>query len=116
MSMDLRVAFRGMQPSPALEHRIREHASHLARFCDEIRSCRVMVELPHRHKHQGQLFHARVDLHVPGAEIVAGRTPGERHAHEDAYSAVNDAFRAAGRQLQDYVQRRRSRVQHHVVP
>ena len=47
----------------------------------------------------------RIDLTVPGEEIVIGREPGHDHAHEDVYVAIRDAFDAAKRQLQDHARR-----------
>ena len=79
-------------------------------------SCRVAVELHHRHHHQGNLFHVRVDLKVPDSEIVANREPSEHHAHEDVYVAIRDAFDAVRRQLEDYVRRRRGVVKEHEAP
>jgi hypothetical protein len=48
------------------------------------------------------LYGARIDLTVPGEEIVIGREPGHDHAHEDVYVAIRDAFDEAKRQLQDH--------------
>jgi ribosome-associated translation inhibitor RaiA len=76
-------------------------------------SCRVVIELHHRHHHQGNLYHVRVDLKVPDAEIVASREPAEHHAHEDVYVAIRDAFNAVRRRLEDYIRRRRGVVKAH---
>jgi ribosomal subunit interface protein len=102
MKRDLQITYRGMSPSNALSEHIRDHADKLEHFCDAIVGCHVVVEEPHKHQHQGKHFHVRVDLHVPGKDIVAGREHGERTSHEDAYQAVNDAFEAARRQLLHY--------------
>lgn len=107
MTIPLQISFRNTDPSPAVETRIRERAESLERFSDRITSCRVIVERNHRHHHQGNLYHVRVDLRVPGNQIVASREHGDRHAHEDVYVAVRDAFDAAERQLEDHVRRQR---------
>src|SRR3989338_7713783 len=116
MKLPLQVVFRNMDPSAAIEARIRERAASLERYHDRIMSCRVAVELLHRHHHQGNLFHVRVDLKVPDGEIVANREPSEHHAHEDVYVAIRDAFNAVRRQLEDYVRRRRGVVKAHETP
>ena len=36
------------------------------------------------------MFRVRVDLKVPGNEIVVGRNPEAHHAHEDVYVAIRD--------------------------
>jgi ribosome-associated translation inhibitor RaiA len=111
--MQVEIDFRDMPPSPALERRIRGRAAKLAKFCDDILRCHVVVEAPHRHHHRGQLYHVKVMVSVPGGEIVINRSPAEDRAHEDAYVAVRDAFDAARRKLEDHVRRRRADVKHH---
>jgi len=109
MKIPLQVTFRDMQSSDAVETRIREKADKLGRFYDRIMGCRVVVEMPQRHKHQGKLHSVRIDLTVPGAELVANQTQ-----HEDVYIAIRDAFTAITRQLEDYVHKQRGDVKTHV--
>lgn len=113
MQVPIRITFRDLPPSEALESDIRQHAEHLERLYDRITRCRVVVESPHRRHHQGNLYHVRIDLTVPGGELVVNRDPHERHAHEDAYVAIRDAFTAAARQLEDYARRQRGHVKAH---
>jgi cold shock CspA family protein len=116
MQMPLQITFHQMSPSPALEADIRRRAQQLEEFFDRIVSCRVLVEAPHHHHHQGRLYRVRVDLGVPGEHLVVGRSPDEHGAHEDAHVAVRDSFRAARRQLEDYVRQQRGDVKSHVAP
>lgn len=116
MQQPLQITFRDMPPSEAVEAVIREKAEKLDQFFDKIMSCRVMVESPHTHQHQGILFHVRVDLTVPGGELVASRSPGDNHAHEDVYVAIRDAFDAAKRQLQEYKRKLKNKVKTHTPP
>ena len=111
----LQVTFRNIDASPTVEAKIRERARELEQFFDRIVSCRVVIEAHNRRRH-GDLFHIRVDLKVPGKEIVVKRDPGEHHAHEDISVAVRDCFDAARRQLEDHVRRRRGDVKAHDVP
>ncbi len=108
MKIPLQVTFRDMSPSDAVESRIREKADKLGRFYDRITGCRVVVEMPQRHKHQGKLHSICIDLTVPGTELVANHTQ-----HEDVYVAIRDAFVAITRQLEDYVRRQRGDVKAH---
>ncbi len=103
------ITFRDVPPSAAVEARIHDEADALHHYYDRIQRCRVVVEMPHRHHHQGRLYAIRVDLTVPGRELVIGHDPSQDHAHEDVYVAIRDAFEAAKRQLQDYVRRERER-------
>lgn len=110
MKLPLQIAFRNMDPSDAVEAKIRARAGSLERFAAGITSCRVAVEKQDRHRHQGNLFRVRVDLTVPGRELVAGGKRDADPAHADVYVAIRDAFDAARRQLEDYARRRRGDV------
>jgi cold shock CspA family protein/ribosome-associated translation inhibitor RaiA len=116
MQVPLQITFRHMDSSEALATRIRRRTLELERFFDRIVSCRVLVECRHPRALQGNLFRVRVDLAVPGREIVVGRDPAAHHAHADAHVAVRDAFVAVRRLLQDYVREQRGDVKLHAVP
>ena len=107
MPFPLEIRFRNMDPSPAVEARIREKAAKLERFHDRIIGCTVVVEAPHRSQHKGKLYSVRVDIGVPGKDVVVDRAKPVDHAHEDVYVAVRDAFSAATRRLEDQVRKRR---------
>ena len=116
MQIPLDISFRNMDPSPAVEARIREKAAKLERFHDRIISCTVVVEAPHRHHHKGKIYSVHIDISVPGKDhlIVDRAKPGD-HAHEDVYVAVRDAFNAAVRQLEEYTRRMRGDVKSHTA-
>ena len=116
MQIPLQITFRDIDQSDAVEARIRERVDRLEKFFDRITGCRVMVEAPHARHHKGKLYHIRVDLTVPGSEIVVRREPQAHHAHEDIYVAIRDAFNAAQRRLQDYVRRNRGEIKTHETP
>lgn len=116
MQQPLEITFRDIPHSDALEADIRQHAEKLDQFYDSIMACRVMLEAPHGHHHKGKLYHVRIDLTVPGKELVVNRSPSEHHAHEDAYVAVRDAFKAARRQLQDFKRQQEDHVKSHEAP
>jgi ribosomal subunit interface protein len=110
MQIPLQISFRNMEPSPAIEERIRKKAAKLERFHDRIIGCSVVVEAPHRHQNKGKLYNVRVDVSVPGKDIVAGRAKPVDQAHEDVNVAIRDAFNAATRRLEDHARRRRGEV------
>ncbi len=99
MQIPLQISFRNMDPSPAVEARIRKKAEKLERFHDRIIGCTVVVEAPHRHHHKGKLYSVKVDISVPGKDVVVDRAKPTDHAHEDVYVAIRDAFDAATRRL-----------------
>jgi len=75
-----------------------------------------VIEAPERRRRKGKLYHVRVEIGVPGTELVANRHPKNKHAHEDVYVAVRDAFDAARRQLEDYGRKLSGRVKTHEAP
>ena len=113
MPIPLEISFRDMDPSPAIETRIREKAAKLERLAARVTGCRVTVAARNRHRRQGGLYSIRIDLRTPGEEVVAGRGHPKDHAHEDVYVAIRDAFAAARRQLEDRSRRRRGDVKTH---
>lgn len=113
MENPVEITFRNMGRSPAMEDRVRQRADKLDRRFEGLLSCRVVIEADHRHHHKGNLYHVRVDVVAPGAELVADREPHKNHAHEDAYVAIRDAFDAMTRQLEAHASRRRADVKRH---
>lgn len=131
MILPIQISFRNMDPSEAVEARVREEASKLETFYQGIMRCRVVVELPHKHHRKGDLYHVRIDMTVPGAELVVKKEPSlhanlrqsdaekqsksyEAHAaHKDVFVVIRDAFKEARRQLQDYARRVRGQTKVH---
>jgi len=116
MQQPLQITFRHTPSLPAVEARVRQRAEELDKFFERVVSCRVVVECRHPRQRQGNLFHVRIDLKVPGREIVVGRDPAANRGHEDIYVAIRDAFDAAQRLLEDHARQVRRDVKLHAVP
>jgi ribosomal subunit interface protein len=103
MQIPLEISYKNMEKSEAVEARIREKAEKkFERYAGVITSCRVIVEAPNRHHAHGSCFDVRIDIHVPGEELVVTRNGSHNPSHTDVYVAIRDAFDAAGRQLDDH--------------
>ena len=131
MRLPVQITWRDMAPSPTVGAKIREEAAKLEEFYDRITSCRVTIEIPRRYLSGEYQFHIRIDLTLPGGEIVANheptlhsslrRTESEEHSkgqelsapHKDVYVAIRDAFKTARRKLQVYAHRQNGAVKHH---
>jgi ribosomal subunit interface protein len=100
MAAQLQITVREMSHSEALETAIRRKVAGLERVHPRITAVRATVEAPHHHHHQGNQFTVRLDITVPGSEILVNRD----HA-EDVYVALRDAFMAARRQLIEHARR-----------
>ena len=111
MQLPLEITLRDIPHSDAVETRIREKAEKLTRFHDRIMSCRVTVESPQRHKHQGKLYSVHIDIHLPGGVEVAVT----RMQDEDIFVAIRDAFAAATRRIEDHSRKMRGDIKTHEV-
>ena len=100
MAVQLQITVREMPHSEALEAEIRRKVAGLQRVHSRITAIRATVEAPHHHHHQGNQFTVRLDITVPGGEILVNR----EHA-EDVYVVLRDAFQAARRQLIEHAKR-----------
>ncbi|MBZ5527174.1 MAG: cold shock domain-containing protein [Acidobacteriia bacterium] len=134
MKIPVDIRFRNVDPPAQAEEWVREMVIGLEKFHTRIMRCRVMVELPHLHHAQGNPYHVRIDLTVPGKEIVIKHQPTLYSAlrqtdtieesksrevaagHKDLYVALSDAFRVACRRLQDHVRLRRGQTKSHEPP
>jgi cold shock CspA family protein len=123
-----------MQPIGALEEEIRARAAELETFYPDIVGCRVLVEVPHRHREHGQHVRVRIELSLPGEDVVVSHEPTlhdslkdvqkEAHHKDDDVEAVHkyalvtahEAFDAARRRLQDVARRQRADVKTHQAP
>jgi ribosome-associated translation inhibitor RaiA len=108
MKLPLQVTFRDVPKSEEIERRIRTKAEKLDRMYEHVTGCRVVVEAPHRHHNSGNHYHVRVELSVPGGEIIVSREPHDNAEHEDLWVTIRDAFNAAQRQLQSFSGKRAS--------
>ena len=111
MQTPLQIAFRNFARSDAIEARIRNKAAVLEKFHPRIMSCHVVDEELDRRHNQGKQFTVRLDIRVPGHELIV-----DRDHHEDIYVALRDAFNAAGRKLEDVARTQRGDVKLHQLP
>ena len=125
----VQISFLNMRGSPALEAEVRSRAAWLDSFHPGIVGCRVVLEMPHRHRRRGRPFHVRIELSLPGEDVVVNHEPAletsarstsrksdERDGrHKDEQVAIHEAFDAARRRLEDVARRQRGDVKTHAV-
>ncbi len=117
MQTPLHLSFEDIGHSDAIEARIKEESAKLEQFYDRITSMRVVVARPQHRHHKGDTYQIRIHIAVPGhADVAISREPAATGAHEDVYVTIRDAFKAARRQLQDIVRKRRGDVKAHQPP
>jgi ribosomal subunit interface protein len=110
MQTPVQVTFHGIEQSDFIEAYVRKRSAKLDTFHARITACRVTVEVPHQHQHHGRHFCVRIDVTVPGGEVVVSHAPDESAANEDVYAAIDESFDRLGRRLEDHVRRQRGDV------
>lgn len=120
----VQISFRKMRAAPALEQEIRSRVAWLDSFHPAVVGCRVVLEVPHRHRRHGRRLHVRIELSLPGGDVVVDHQPAlaavarsathKSHEldgrHKDASVAIHDAFVVARRRLEDAARRQRGDV------
>lgn len=102
MLVPLEISARQIDLTPELEADLRRRADKLERFFDRITSCRIAVEGPSHHHQAGGSYRIRLDITVPGSELVAKKEGAELSA------VIRDTFQAAERQVEEFADRRRA--------
>ena len=105
MELPLQITVRGVEVGGTTEALIRQYAEKLERYYDRIMGMRVMVEVPQRQMGEPIVHNVHIDITVPGGEVVV-----KRQAHPELHTAIQRAFEAARRRLQDYARRQRGDV------
>lgn len=134
MTTPTTVTFPRTKPSPWLEGEVHERVERLKVLFKDILSCRVVVDIPHRHHQKGNRFSVRIELAVPGEDLAITRDANVfgvvkdsdeaswskrfdvEAARRDIRLVLADAFDAAKRRLRDYAQIRRREVKRHEAP
>ncbi len=111
MNIPLQITTRDIDLTDAIRADIVEKAGKLDKFCGGIMRCKVTIESPRRHQHEGKLYSVHIYMTVPGAELVV-----KRELDKDLYVAIRDAFRDTRRKLEDFVREQRGEVKSHEEP
>jgi ribosomal subunit interface protein len=112
MISDTQVVFRGIEHSQAVADAVHKRLTKLERFSDEIQSLRVILESPHNNHHKGKVYHVGVEAFIPNHDIQVTHEQHDKHAHEDIYVAIRDAFNALERRLKSVYGKQRRLGRH----
>jgi len=106
MEIPVHLSSKGVDLLPAQEEMVRDEVKKLQRFYDRIVASWVAVTVPNRYPDGTPVMWAiRVELSVPGRELAVSR-----HVKSSFKDALDDAFGAARRILQDHVRELRGDV------
>ncbi len=108
MKLPLEIRARDVRLNGETEALIREKAAKLDRIYAQIIGCRVKVDRPHRSQRSGMMYDVRIDITVPGGELVVKREPDE-----DLHVAIVNSFETAQRRVKEYSEKQRGEVKTH---
>lgn len=108
MTIPLKIVARPFEVTEAIESEVRSRLDQLAKVYTRIESCHVSLEAPVHHHRKGGPFSVKIDLAVPGRDVVVTHP-----ADDDLYVAIRAGFDAARRRLEEHVDRRRHDVKAH---
>ncbi len=131
MNFPIQISYRNVESSPAIDAWVQKQAEKLATFHRGIVRCRVVIDVAHRHLRRGNRFLVKVLLYVPGGQVTArnlaapvdpeklleeGRKVKKLEIgtpQKELRLAIAEAFRSAGRRLQDIVRQQQRKVKTH---
>lgn len=116
MQQPLEISFNDLDRSETIEGDIRARVDKLEQLFDRITSCHVYVDAPHREQGRAIRYDVRIELRVPGTELVVNNQPGDVNAHDDPRIAVRDSFNALERQLKKWKRQIRSEPRGRAAP
>lgn len=108
MKLPLEISARDVHLNEESETLIREKAAKLDRVYDHIIGCRVKVDRPHRSQRSGGTYNVRIDITVPGSELIVKREPDA-----DLHVAIVNSFDTAQRRIKEYAEKQRGEVKTH---
>jgi cold shock CspA family protein/ribosome-associated translation inhibitor RaiA len=111
MELPVQITAQDFRLSQAVEADIRERAAKLDAYYDRIVRCHIVVQAPVKHHRHGGPFNVRINLTVPGAELVVNH-----QEDEELPVAIREAFDALRRKLEDYARVQRGTVKVHDAP
>ena len=108
MIIPLQITARETELDDLIRKEITERVEKLDKVYDRIMRCKVVVEEPKRHPHEGKMYSVHIIMTVPGAELVT-----KREVNKDLYVAMRDSFVAARRRLEEFSREHRGEVKNH---
>lgn len=109
MDVPLEIRFHDLDTSEAAETLIRQRVARLEKLHPRLISCRVGIAKPHRAQRPGTGFDVRIDLAVPGSELIvsnASQHASQNYRDPGLPEVIDEAFDAAERRLLQHKEKR----------
>lgn len=111
--LPIRITYHGLDASDSLNELIHARAAQIERLHDRLQGLRVLVDAPHHHQRHGKRYRVRLELGLPGYDLVVGHDQDEHVVEDDAYQSVRHAFDALRRKLRAQTTRRHGKQRAH---
>ena len=108
MESPIQIVARGFHLSGWWRDKILRKSEKLSEFCGWITHCRVVAEYHHKHSHKARSYNVRIDIAIPRCVLVINREP-----EPTLNAAIDMAFDAAERRLEERVRFARHHVKTH---
>lgn len=106
-TVPLKLTMRHTETSVALSAEVERGTKRLAELEARIVRCDVLVEPPGPHHRHGSNWRVRIDVTIPGKDVVVDHTRAT-----DPIFAVHQAFAAAARRIERFRRRHVARRAH----
>jgi ribosome-associated translation inhibitor RaiA len=107
------ISYHGLDPSDSLTDLVRTRAALLEQRSPRVLSLRVVIEAPHHHRRHGNQYKVRLELKLPGRDVVVGNDAPSHAGEDDAHQAVRRAFDALRRRVTSAQVRRTGKQRAH---
>ncbi|MBI2384779.1 MAG: HPF/RaiA family ribosome-associated protein [Elusimicrobia bacterium] len=111
MQAPLQIVARGFTLNSWWRDKMLRRSEKLLEFCGWITHCRVVAESRHKHSHKDREYAVRIDISIPRRVLVINR-----EAEPTLNAAIDMAFDAAERRLEESVRLSRHHVKTHAPP
>ena len=115
MQRPLEITFRDLDPSDFIRNLVEERVERLERYHPHIIGCRVVIAAPHRSAEgHNPPVGISVEVDVPNRPRIVAKDAEEQRAMKgDHFAAINRAFEAIERQLEELSDKQRGVVKRH---
>ena len=111
MQSPVQIVARGFTLNSWWRDKLLRKTEKLLEFCSWITHCRVVAESRHKHSHKARSYNVRIDISIPHHLLVINR-----EAEPTLSEAIDRAFDAAERRLEERIRLSRRHVKTHEPP
>lgn len=115
MPINLEISYRNFAAPMLADERIGERIAKLEKMYPRMTSLHVTAEQIQPGQTRGKLYRLRLMASMPGRQIAIDKAHADKHAHEDFFVAVRDAFNALEHRLETFADKQNGNIKAHEV-